>query len=71
MIGLRGVEVSLLLPSGHLDRFGERNCDGSRFSSLEGSESMCCALRLMGEASVVIATRWCKSLDRTIDRWRD
>ena len=40
-------EVSLLLPSGHLERLGERKMMGSMFSELSSSKEA--ALRLIGE----------------------
>lgn len=44
-------EVSLLEPSGHLDRFGERKTTGSMFSESLLSRSKVEDLRLMGEVS--------------------
>jgi len=42
--------VSLLEPSGHLDRFGERKMMGSMFSESSLSSSKVEDLRLTGEA---------------------
>jgi hypothetical protein len=50
-VGFVNEEVSLLEPSGHLDRFGERKMTGSMFSELSLSTSKAEDLRLTGEVS--------------------
>lgn len=50
--GLLRVVVSFPLPSGHLDRFGERKIIGSIFSLLSASKEV--ALRLVGEVIIAV-----------------